>query len=212
MLRPAGPNVPNLTAALPVPGRRTYAPRMRLSLPTLKKPLAAALTVLALGSLAACGDNADATAAKSISDSIVSDQKAGNTQVLNVNRKDADCIGHGLVDRIGTDKLQKYGLLTSDLKMKKDVTSVHMSTPDAKAAADTFFACTDVMKMMHTAMEASTMVTPKVKACMDKALTKPSVHSMFVSMFSGNQGEATRNLSATLMKCAVPGGGPVQAR
>lgn len=183
---------------------------MRLSRPTLKRPLAAALTVLALSSVAACGGNNDATAAKSISDSIVADQKSGNTQVLDVNRQGADCIGKGLVDKIGTDKLQKYGLLTKDLKMNKDVTAVHMSAPDAKAAADTFFACTDVMKMMRTVMSANTAINPKIKACFDKALTKPTVHGMFVSMFEGKQAEATKNLSQTLMRCALPNGAPTQ--
>ncbi|MGN6131659.1 MAG: hypothetical protein ACTHOK_15060 [Nocardioidaceae bacterium] len=183
---------------------------MRLSHPTVRRPLAAALTVLALGSVAACGGNDDATAAKSISSSILADQKTGNTQVLDVDRKGADCIGHGLVDKIGTDKLQKYGLLTKDLKMSKNVTAVHMSAADANAAADTFFACADVMKMMHKVMSTNTAVDPKIKACFDKALTKPTVHGMFVSMFRGKQDQATKDLSRTMMKCALPNGVPGQ--
>ncbi len=183
---------------------------MRPSRSTLTRPLAAALTLLALGSVAGCGGNDDATAATSISDSIMQGQQAGNTQVLDVNRKGADCIGHRLVDKVGTDKLKKYGLLTSDLKMKKDVTSVKMSPADANAAADTFFACTDVMKMMRTAMSTNTGVSPEVKACFDKALTKDAVHGMFVAMFSGKQAEATKNLTSALMKCAMPGGTPTQ--
>ena len=46
---------------------------------------------------------------------------------MQVKQKDADCIGNGLVDKVGTEQLQKYGLLTKDLKLNKDVTTVKMS-------------------------------------------------------------------------------------
>ncbi len=169
----------------------------------MKKLLVAAvLTALAL-TTSACGNKDDATAAKSISDSIMKDQQAGSSSVLSMDQKDADCIGKGLVDRVGTDKLRKYGLLTKDLQMNKDVTAVHMSAEDANASADTFFACTDVMGMINKAMRQGGNIDPKVSACIDKALTKDAVHQMFVSMFSGKQQAATQDLTAALMKCAA---------
>ena len=170
----------------------------------MKKPLAAAVLVALAMTTTGCGNGDDATAAKSISDSIMKDQQSGTSTVMQVKRKDADCIGNGLVDKIGTQKLQKYGLLTKDLKMNKDVTSVHMSTADAGAAADTFFACTDVMGMMRKAMSGGQPIDPKIKACLNDALTKDAVHSMFVSMFSGKQQEATKGLTKAMMKCATP--------
>lgn len=172
----------------------------------MKQSLVAAVLAVLAVTTAGC-NNADATASKSISDSIMKDQQSSSSSVMKVNRKGADCIGNGLVDKIGTDKLQKYGLLTKDLKMNKDVTSVKMSAKDANSAADTFFGCTDVMGMMKKAMEQGGNVSPKVQACIDKALTKDSVHSMFVAMFSGHQSQATKELSSRLMTCAV-GSGP----
>jgi hypothetical protein len=168
----------------------------------MKKPLATAVLVTLAMAMTGCGNNDDATAAKSISDSIVKDQQSGTSSVMQVKREAADCIGDGLVDKIGTDKLQKYGLLTKDLQMNKDVTSVHMSTHDADAAADTFFECTDVLGMMRKAMTAGQPIDPKIKACLNDTLTKDAVHSMFVSMFSGKQQEATKSLTEAMMKCA----------
>ncbi len=173
----------------------------------MKKTLVAAVLAVVAMASTGCGNTDDSTAAKSISDSIMQDQKSGGTSVMSMQRDDADCIGKGLVDKIGTDNLQKYGLLTKDLKMNKNVTSVKMSSDDANSAADTFFGCTDVMGMMKKAMSQGGKIDPKVKACIDKALSKDAVHSMFVSMFSGKQQQATKGLTASLMKCAT-GGAP----
>ena len=52
----------------------------------------------------------DATASKSIADSILASQKSGSGQVFTVSTKDANCIGDGLVEKLGTEKLQKYKL------------------------------------------------------------------------------------------------------
>jgi hypothetical protein len=169
----------------------------------MKKPLAAAVFVALAMTTAGCGNGDDAKAVKSISDSIMTDQQSGTSAVLQVKRKDADCIGNGLVDKIGTEKLRKYGLLTKDLTMNKDVTAVHMSSGDADSAADTFFECTNVMGMMRNAMSGGQPIDPKVKACLDDALTKDAVHSMFVSMFSGKQQEATKGLTQAMMNCAT---------
>ena len=72
-----------------------------------------AALVLAVGG---CG-NDDATASKAISDSIMK-SRPGSADLLTMKRKDADCIGDGLVEKVGTEKLQKYGLLTKDNKAK----------------------------------------------------------------------------------------------
>lgn len=171
----------------------------------MKKTLVAVVLAALALTTTGCGNKDDQTAANNISASIMKEQKSGSSQVMQVKQKDADCIGKGLVDKIGTDQLQKYKLLDKNLKMNESVTSVKMSTDDANAAADTFFNCTDVMGMMKNAMEQGGSVPPKVKACMNKALTKDAVHQMFVSMFSGKQDQATQGLQSSLMKCAALG-------
>ncbi|MGZ4436737.1 MAG: hypothetical protein ACXVW6_03810 [Nocardioidaceae bacterium] len=181
----------------------------------MKKTLvAAAIAVLAMTS--ACNSNGggnangaslsgnDAKAATAISDSIMKEQKSGSTSAMQLKQKDATCIGNGLVNKIGTAQLQKYGIITKDLKLNKDVTTVKMSKNDAESAADTFFGCADVMGMMKKAMESSGQMPPQVKGCMDKALTKDAVHGMFVGMFSGDQ-NASKPLTGAMMKCAAQG-------
>ena len=62
-------------------------------------------------------------------------QKASSdnaSSLLSLKQKEADCIGKGLVDKIGTDQLKKYKLLTKDNKASKDVTAVKMSAGDAE--------------------------------------------------------------------------------
>ena len=78
----------------------------------MKTTLAAAAATLLALSLSACGaGNDDAEASKAISASIMKSQNAsGNeaaSQLLSLKKKEADCIGDGLVDKIGTDQLQR---------------------------------------------------------------------------------------------------------
>jgi hypothetical protein len=75
----------------------------------MKKTLAAGLLAALTFLLAGCGSGGDDVAAQSISDSIMKEQKkSGSTtsQFFTMKQKDADCIGKGLVDKIGTDQLQ----------------------------------------------------------------------------------------------------------
>jgi len=172
----------------------------------MTKTLAAAvLTVLAL-SVSACGSSNDnAQAAKSISDSIMKSQKSSQStsQFFTMKRKDADCIGKGLVDKIGTDQLQKYGLLTKDNKTKKSVSAVKMSSADAKKATTTLFGCTDVEGMMQSAMNKSGNIPKAMKPCITKTLNEKNLRGMFDAIFQGDQAAAKQKLVQPMMKCAV---------
>lgn len=169
-----------------------------------RTPTIAVLVALA-ATLSACGGGGDdAKAAEAISDSIVSDQEAGS-DVMQVNREDADCIGDGLVDKIGTEQLQEYGLLTEDLEVDKQVTNVKFSTEDAKAATDTLFDCTDVMGMISKSMPTQGM-DEATRKCFEDVLTEDAVRGMFVNMFSGKQDEASQALVEPMMKCAAAQG------
>jgi len=166
-------------------------------------------TVLAAALLlpltAACGgSDDDAQASKAISDSIMESQEeqSGNAQMFAMPREDADCIGDGFVDRIGTEKLQEYGFLTEDLKAASDFTNVEMAKEDAEAAADTVIECADVQKMMSQAMGE---VDAKTRECFEDVLTEKALRSLFTKMFSGQQEEAGQELIQPMMECAAPG-------
>ena len=171
---------------------------------------AAAATLLAL-SLSSCGGNDDAEASKAISASIMQSQSSsGNqaaSQLLSLKKKDADCIGDGLVDKIGTDQLREYKLLTKDNEAAKDITTVKMSEGDAKATTNVLFDCTDVPGMMKKAMNSSGRVPAEMRDCVDKALNDQALRGMFTHVFQGNDEQAKKDLIRPMMKCANPNAG-----
>jgi Flp pilus assembly protein TadD len=171
----------------------------------MKKTLAAGLLAAMALLLTGCGGNDDAQAAQSISDSIMKEQKSSgqSSQLFSMDKKDADCIGKGLVDKIGADQLQKYGVLTKDNKTKDQVTNVKMSAGDAKSATDVLFKCTDVQGMMQKALDQSGNVPAAMKACVNKVLTEDNLHTMFEKIFAGQQDEAQKALVQPMMKCAT---------
>ena len=177
----------------------------------MKKTLAAAGALGLALALSACGSGSDDTAAsKAISASIMKSQKAGGdsaSSLLSLKQAEADCIGKGLVDKIGTDQLQQYKLLTKDNKASKDVTAVKMSPGDAESATNVLFGCTDVPGMMDKAMTSSGQVPQAMQACVKKALNEKALRGMFTQVFAGNQEAAKQKLIQPMMKCAAPAGG-----
>jgi hypothetical protein len=162
----------------------------------MKKTLTAAVLTALAFTLSACGGNDDAEASKAISDSIMKSQNSQDSsasQFLSMKRKDADCIGDGLVDKIGTEKLQKYGLLTKDNKTDKGVGDVKMSASDSESATGVLFDCTDVEGMMQTAIT--------------KSGTEKNLRPMFTKIFQGKQEEAQKDLTTPMMKCATGSAG-----
>jgi hypothetical protein len=141
--------------------------------------LAAALLMLT-----ACGGNGDdEEAAQAISDTLMK-QQDGAAAGLAMKQEQADCIGDGWVDKIGTEKLQEYGVLTEDLKADETINDVKLSADDAEAAVDTVFDCADVKKMLTNA---------------DK------LHTTLELMFRGKQDEANQQMVEPMMKCAAGG-------
>ena len=171
---------------------------------------AAAATLLAL-SLSSCGGNDDAEASKAISASIMKSQSSsGNqaaSQLLSLKKKDADCIGDGLVDKIGADQLREYKLLTKDNEAGKDVTTVKMSEGDAKATTNVLFECTDVPGMMKKAMNSSGRVPAEMRDCVNKTLSDQALRGMFTHVFQGNEEQARKDLIQPMMRCANPNAG-----
>jgi hypothetical protein len=161
--------------------------------------------VLSLGSLlSACG-NGDDEAAQNISDFLVKAQKSPDlvSRFFVVQRKEADCIGKGLVDKIGTDQLQDYGLLDKDNKVKGSVTQLKMASGDAKAATGVLFGCTDVVAMMKKATASSGMVPKNLRPCVDRTITEDNLRVLFTHIFEGDQDAARKDFVEPMTKCAL---------
>jgi hypothetical protein len=176
---------------------------------TTRSAGAAVLAVLAL-SVSACGGSGDdSKAAKNISASIMSSQKgSSSSQFLTLKKKDADCIGKGLVDKVGTDKLKKYGVLDKNLKPSKTgISDVKMSVKDAKSTTSVLFGCADVEKMMQTAINKSGQIPKTMQTCVSKALSENTLRPMFTELFQGKTDAAQKALTGPMTKCATGSGG-----
>jgi hypothetical protein len=187
----------------------------------MKQALAAMMTVLLALTLSSCGGDSggasnadsaankeDARAAKSISSAIMKSQSGSSSaQFLRMKKTDADCIGKGLVDEIGTDQLKKYRLLSKELKADQAVTNVKMSPRDAKSATDVLFGCTEVPAMMQKAMDRTGQVPPAMKACINKALNEDTLRAIFENVFSGKQKQASNGLMQSISKCGLGNAG-----
>lgn len=174
----------------------------------MKTSLAAATATLLALTLGSCGSNDDAEASQAISASIMKSQSSSGdsaSQLLSLKKKEADCIGSGLVDKIGTDQLKQYKLLTKDNKAGQNVTQVKMSKGDAESATDVLFGCTDVPGMMKKAMNSSGQVPAQMRGCVDKTLNEQALRGMFTNVFQGNEEQARKDLITPMMKCAQSG-------
>jgi hypothetical protein len=169
---------------------------------------AALLAALAL-SVGACGNNDDSTARKNISTSIMKSQQGSSTsQFLDLKKKDADCISKGLVDKVGTDNLKKYGVLDKNLKASsKGISDVKMSAADAKSTTGVLFGCADVEKMMQAAINKSGQIPASMQSCVNKALSEGNLRPMFAELFQGKTDAAQKALTGPMTKCATGAGG-----
>ncbi|MGA8994115.1 MAG: hypothetical protein WB441_07380 [Nocardioidaceae bacterium] len=151
----------------------------------------------------------EAKAAASISDLLVTSQRAGGgaTALLAVNREDADCIGQGFVDELGVEKLQTYGLLDADLNAVKNVDALKMNAQDARAAAAVTVDCTDIKTTIEQGINQTGNLPAKTRRCISRALDVKVIRTALSSAFEGKQTEAQRLLTKPLLTCAKSAGG-----
>ena len=156
---------------------------------------ATAVLVLTLG---ACGGGDDGKASKAIADSIME----SNSDTFEVTQEQADCVGEGFVDEVGTDKLVEYGIITEDLKQADGIEQVEMSDDDAESAADVMQECADIKKIFTSAMPD---LPEEAQACIDEKLTDDVLHEFLVAVFKNDQDGGTQNLMTALTECMAPG-------
>lgn len=156
--------------------------------------VAAALALL----LTSCGQDEEA-ASKAISDSIME----SNDETFEVTRDEADCIGDGMVEDIGVDKLTDYGIITEDLKADGGIESVEMSEGDAGSAADVMAECADIKELFTSAMGD---LPEEAQTCVDEKLSDEVLHDFLVSIFMNEQEQGQQELVGALGECINAGG------
>ncbi len=162
---------------------------------TLRTILGTSGLVLLLA-LGACGSGDDGKAADAISESLT----AENDELLQVTDEQADCVGEGFVDEIGTDKLTEYGILTEDLEASDEALNTKMEQADAEAAAAVLVDCTDAQKLFIEAITQGQDLPAEAQACIEEALTDEVVTDFFSATFAQDT-ELAGEAMAPLQEC-----------
>lgn len=150
--------------------------------------------------LTACGNDDEARAAEAIAASMMD---AEDGDALTVDQAEADCVGEGLVDRIGVDKLKDYGLINDDMTLNESVTDMTMDEADATSAADVIVGCVDAQALFAEQFAADDTITPEQQECISEALDDETIKGMFSLIFQGKAEQATQELMAPMMSCMM---------
>lgn len=159
-----------------------------------------ATAALALA-LAGCGGSGDdEKASKNLADSIMD----SNSATFEVTQEQADCVGEGFVDEIGTDQLVEYKILNEDLEAADGLDAVKMSEGDAQSAADVMQGCADIKEILTGAMGGE--LPAEAKTCIDEKLTDDVLNEFLVAVFTDDQEAGTEGLTTALTECITAGG------
>ena len=156
-----------------------------------------AAALLAL-SLTACGQDEEA-ASQAIADSIME----SNDETFEVTQDEADCVGDGMVDKIGVDKLTEYGIITEDLKANDGIDNVEMSEGDAGSAADVMSECANIKELFTSAMGE---LPEEAQQCVDENLSDEVLHDFLVAIFMNDEQGGQDDLMGALQECITAGG------
>ncbi|WP_134772975.1 hypothetical protein [Ornithinimicrobium flavum] len=149
--------------------------------------------------LAACGGDEEAQAAEAISTSMMEE----SDEEFPVAQDEADCVGEGLVDRVGVEQLQEYGMLTDDLQVDDSVSDVTMEEADADAAAEVFVGCVDAQAMLIEQMGQDGTMTEEQQECVAEAFDDETLTGMFSLIFQGKEDEATSGVMGPRFACVT---------
>ena len=152
-----------------------------------------AVTALLAVSLTACGQD-DQEASDAISASIME----SNDETFKVTQEEADCVGDGMVEQIGVDKLTDYGIITEDLKANDGIEDVKMSEGDASSAADVMAGCADIKELFTSAMGE---LPQEAQQCVEENLDDEVLHNFLTAVFMNDQEKGNQELMGALSEC-----------
>lgn len=159
-----------------------------------------AAALLAL-SLTACGASDDDKAADALAAGMM--DEAG--EELALDQEQADCVGQGMVEKVGTDQLVEYGILNKDLEYGElEVGGIKMSEADAAATADVFVDCVGTDFVGNLLQTEASALPDAARECIEEKLTDDVMRELLTASFEGDQVAAAKAMSP-LMACTMPG-------
>lgn len=170
---------------------------------SLTRTLTTTVAAIALTlSLSACGVGEDDEAAAAISDGIVA--QSSNDDGLNLDQKQADCVGEGWVTDIGVENLQEYGVITEDLAADVGLNEVEMSEEDGASAASVLNGCNDLTDLLLTSL-GDELGGEEVNACITEAVTEDDIEGIFAQVFAGEEAPEDNKVAAAVQQCLAAG-------
>jgi hypothetical protein len=168
------------------------------------KKIAAACA--ALLTLSACGGGEEDEAKENIKASLL-EQEGDDMIGTKPTEEQADCISEGMVDEVGVESLQEYGLLTEDLEINEDADPTDMSKDDAEALAAVFVDCVDMEALFAEQLAgASDQMTDEQRECIEDAIDEDAIEAGLAASFQGKPEEMMGSMQEDLMACVM--GGP----
>jgi len=163
-----------------------------------------AVACAALLALTACGGGGDDEAKDNIAASL---QKAdsGLTGETKLSDEQADCVAGGMVDDIGTDKLQDYGILKDDNTVDTEAQPDDLEAGDADALAETIVGCVDVGELLKEQMgDQFAQLTDDQQKCISDAFDDETFEKVLSATFQGETPDVGADLQGDMMKCLTP--------
>lgn len=168
----------------------------------MTKTVAALCAVLL--TLTACGGGED-EAKENIKASLL--EEGGDFAGTELTDEEATCLSDGMVDEIGTDKLQELGLLDEDNNVVEDANPDDLEKADADALAGTIVDCVDVQELMAQEMgPMMEQMDEEQQKCITDAFDDETIVELISASFQGEEPDTTA-LQETVMECVGPAAG-----
>lgn len=122
-----------------------------------------------------------------------------------ITKKQAGCVATKVVDGLGVETMQGYGMIGADGKLAQNIDSLKLEKPDATTLANSFIGCVDFEKIIEASImtSAGDSLTTKQKACFRRVIDTNLVRAALVSAFTGGDSAALQTKMQTkLSGCA----------
>ena len=166
-----------------------------------------AVVTAALLTLSACGGGGDESEAKDNLAESFAKEEGGALTGADLTEDEAGCLSDGLVDEVGVEKLQEYGILEDDLAVVEDADDVKFEAGDAAAFAGVVTDCVDVSQLITDQM-AEQDLTAEQEECVSEALDEDAVRDLLSATFQGQEPEMDGAIGDA-MACVMEGQGMV---
>lgn len=162
-----------------------------------------AVLCAALMTLSACGNGDDDKAKENIKSAVLDDE-TGLTGGTKPTEKQADCIADGMVDDVGVETLQDYGLLDKDLKINEDADPKDMKEEDADALAGVFVGCIDIESMFADQFATGDQKLPQEQQdCIKDAIDEDAMKAGLSASFQGKEDEDFAAMQQKMVTCVM---------